>query len=203
MQAVVSGQAAIGVAVSAIQLLSALASVKSPASEAARTEERGAEARSAFAFFSLSTVFYILSAGAYAWLTKTPEYRAIKDGHGTRRISLSMSQSFTADDEGTGLVSEQAGDMAHNPVARTIGMMKTNLAFNFAVAWVFVVTLVCGEQMVSETLPDTLCSLCSRRSPCPYFRWTLQPIVSSSVPFTFLSTTWETSWDDPFVRGPR
>jgi hypothetical protein len=57
-----------------------------------------------------------------------------------------MSQSLTADDEGTGLVSEQARDTAHNPVARTIAMIKTNLAFNFAVAWVFVVTLVCGSK---------------------------------------------------------
>jgi len=142
LQAVVSGQAAVGVAVSAIQLLGALASVKSSAVGATVIEERGAETRSAFLFFTLSTIFYVFSAGAYAWLTKTPEYREIKGGHGTRRISISMSQSFTADDEGAGLVSGQSKDVTSSPVARTIAMIKTNLPFNFTVAWVFAVTLV-------------------------------------------------------------
>ena len=145
LQAVVSGQAAVGVAVSAIQLLGALASVKSSAAGATAMEERGAETRSAFLFFTLSTVFYVFSAGAYAWLIKTPEYREIKGGHGTRRVSISMSQSFTADDEGAGLVSGQSRDATSSPVARTIAMIKTNLPFNFTVAWVFAVTLVRGK----------------------------------------------------------
>jgi len=55
-------------------------------------EKRGAETRSAFLFFALSTICYIFSAGAYAWLMKTPEYREIEGGHVTRRISISMSQ---------------------------------------------------------------------------------------------------------------
>ena len=142
MQAVVSGQAAIGVAVSTIQLLSAIASVKTSASGAAIVEEKAAEARSAFAFFSLSTLFYIFSAWAYAWLMKTPEYQEMRDGQITPRVSLSMSQSSTTDDEGVGLVSGRSRDVAPTPVARTIAMIKTNLAFNFSVAWVFVVTLV-------------------------------------------------------------
>lgn len=145
MQAVVSGQAAVGVAVSAIQLLSALASVKTSASGTAVVEERGAETRSAFVFFALSTVFYVFSAGAYAWLIKTPEYREIKGGHRTRRMSLSMSQNFPTDGEGTGLVSGRSRNTIPGPVTRTIAMIKTNLAFNFTVAWVFIVTLVRGK----------------------------------------------------------
>lgn len=145
LQAVVSGQAAVGVAVSAIQLLSALASVKASAAGTAVMEERGAETRSAFMFFTLSTVFYIFSAGAYAWLVKTPEYREINAGHRTRRVSISLSQSFTADDEGAGLVSGQSRDATSSPVVRTIEMIKTNLPFNFTVAWVFIVTLVRGR----------------------------------------------------------
>jgi equilibrative nucleoside transporter 1/2/3 len=142
IQAVASGQAAIGVAVSAIQLLSAIASVKSSPAGTAMMEEKAAETRSAFVFFSLSTVFYIFSAGAYVWLMRTPEYREIKDDHGKRRISLSISQSSAADGEGAGLVSGRFGDIAPSPVARTIEMIKRNLPFNFTVAWVFVVTLV-------------------------------------------------------------
>ena len=142
MQAVVSGQAAVGVAVSAIQLLGALASVKASPAGPTIMEETAAETRSAFVFFALSTVFYVFSAGAYAWLMKTPEYREVKGGNRTRRISISMSQSFTADDEGASLVSGRPTDATPSPVARTIAMIRTNLPFNFTVAWVFIVTLV-------------------------------------------------------------
>jgi len=153
MQAVVSGQAAVGVAVSAIQLLGALASVKASPAGAVVMEEKTPETRSAFVFFSLSTVFYVFSAGAYAWLMRTPEYRVIKGGHRTRRISLSMSQSFTADDEGAGLVSGRSRDETPSPVARTIAMIKTNLAFNFTVAWVFAVTLSVFPPITVSVLP--------------------------------------------------
>jgi equilibrative nucleoside transporter 1/2/3 len=105
-------------------------------------EEEAAETRSAFVFFALSTVFYVFSAGAYAWLMKTSEYRVVKGGDKMRRVSISMSQSFTADDEGTGLVSGHSRDATSSPVARTIAMIRTNLAFNFTVAWTFAVTLV-------------------------------------------------------------
>ena len=104
--------------------------------------EKAAEVRSAFVFFSLSTIFYIFSAGAFAWLTRTPEYREMQDSRNSPRISLSMSQTSTVDDEGVGLVSGGSKDIASNPFARTIAMIKTNLAFNFTVAWVFAVTLV-------------------------------------------------------------
>ena len=97
-----------GVAVNAIQLPGALASIESSAAGATVVEERGAETRSTFPFFTLSTVFHVLSAGAYSCLTKTPEYREIKGDRGTRRASISMSQSFTAEDEGAGLVSGQS-----------------------------------------------------------------------------------------------
>ena len=203
IQAVVSGQAAVGVAVSAIQLLSALASVKASPAGATIVEERGAETRSAFAFFALSTVFYVFSAGAYAWLTKTPGYQKIKAGSRTRRISMSLSQSFTADDEGTGLVSGRSSDVIPNSVARTIAMIKTNLAFNFTVAWVFAVTLVRDKNGSNLELSDTHCSPCSHRLRYLYSRWTPRPTTLSSVPFTSLSSMWGTSQAGWFARGPR
>jgi len=142
MQAVVSGQGAVGVVVSAIQLLSAVASLKTSPAGVTIMEERTVEARSAFVFFALSTAFYIFGAGACAWLMKTPEYREITGYNKARRVSISLSQSFTADSEGAGLVSGQSRDTAPSPVARTIAMIRTNLPFNFTVAWVFGVTLV-------------------------------------------------------------
>jgi len=47
-------------------------------------EERNTETRSASPIFTLPTVFHVFSVRAYAWLMKTPEYRQIKDDHGTR-----------------------------------------------------------------------------------------------------------------------
>ena len=134
-----------GVTVSAIQLPGALASIESSAAGATVVEERGAETRSTFPFFTLSTIFHVLSAGAYSCLTKTPEYREIKGDHGTRRASISMPQSFTAEDEGAGLVSGQSGGATSSLVSRTIAMIKANLPFTFAVAWVFVATPVRGK----------------------------------------------------------
>lgn len=76
MQVVVSGQAAAGVIFSAIRLLGALASVKYPAAGAMMMKKRGAQTRSAFRFFTLSTC--VPSARAYAaWLMKPPEYQEI------------------------------------------------------------------------------------------------------------------------------
>jgi hypothetical protein len=193
MQAVVSGQAAVGVAVSAIQLLSAIASVKASASETAAMEERGAETRSAFVFFALSTVFYVFSAGAYAWLMKTPEYQEIKGNHGTRRTSISMSQGFAAGDERASLVSGRSKVATSSPAARAIAMIKTNLPFNFTVAWVFTVTLVRRKNGRNLRLSDIHYSLCSRRSRCLCSRWILQPTASYSAPFTSLSSMLETS----------
>jgi len=54
--------------------------------------------------------FYVSSAGAYAWLVGTPGYRGMEGDRGTRGVSVSMSQSFTADDEGAGLVSGKSRD---------------------------------------------------------------------------------------------
>lgn len=149
MQAVASGQAAIGVAVSGIQLLSALASANASASRTTATEE-GAEARTAFEYFALSMVFYIFSAWAYVWLMRTPEYQEIKGSYLSRRFSISMSQSFTADDDGVALASEQPRGTASSPVARAISMIKTNLPFNFAVAWTFLVTQVSDGKVVGR-----------------------------------------------------
>ena len=193
MQAVVSGQGAVGVAVSAIQLLSAIASVKASPAGFTVMEERAAEARSAFVFFSLSTVFLIFSAGAYAWLMKTPEYREITGDNKTRRVSISLSQSFTSDGEGAGLVSGRSRVAPPSPVARTIAMIRTNLPFNFTAAWVFTVTLVRRKSGWSVKLPDVHCSPCSHRSLCLCFRWTLRPTASSSAPFTSSSSAREMS----------
>ena len=60
-------------------------------------EERGAEIRSAFPFSTLSTVFYVFSAGACTWPMRTPEYRGDRQRHPRARadfklISNSLSQ---------------------------------------------------------------------------------------------------------------
>ena len=85
-----------------------------------------------------------------------------------------MYQSFTDDDEGAALISTRPGDATPNPVARTIAMIKTNLPFNFAIAWVFIVTLVSeskrgvtrrGLMSIAVRVPANH-SVCAADEPC-------------------------------------
>ena len=125
MQATMSGQAFVGVVVSAVQLLSAAASVR-----AAHTnvdyDEGAAEARAASIFFGLSTLFLCATLGAQAWLAKLPEYRAV----------VQTPDSSKRDDEAGHAIS------ADKEKGRLLRIAKANFEYELAVAYVFVVTLV-------------------------------------------------------------
>ncbi|KAK7695562.1 hypothetical protein QCA50_000198 [Cerrena zonata] len=78
MQSVMSGQGAVGVAISLVQAISAYTSVHSQSSsETDVTLTSEPEERSAFMFFSISTFFLLVSAGAQAWLFRLPAYKSI------------------------------------------------------------------------------------------------------------------------------
>ncbi|KAM5534886.1 hypothetical protein V8D89_011441 [Ganoderma adspersum] len=136
MQAVMSGQAAVAVVISGVQVVSSLASVRGsePATTVASSEP---EEKSAFIFFGMSTVFLLASVGVNAWLVSLPAYKAVTSQRSTRRLSTA---------EGTSLLAASAADDVHdlrkpereNHVVR---LAKTNATFNVAVAYVFIVTL--------------------------------------------------------------
>ena len=131
MQATMSGQAFVGVVVSAVQLLSAAASLRASNAAAALNlefDEGRAEARAAALFFGLSTVFLCATLGAQAWLAKMPAYRAIvrpMEGIGKRRRE---------EEEGVRELVREKGSI--------LRVAKANVEYEVAVAWVFAVTLV-------------------------------------------------------------
>ena len=158
MQAVMSGQAAVAIVVSSVQVISASASLRTSSARAAAIAGNGdTEARSAFIFFALSTVFLVATAGANVWLTRMPAFRAIvapaagDEPHYARARSLSVDQS-----ERRPLVSD-AADLSASGVhehahigdkkSRILRIAKKNVLYELAVAYVFVITLVSSPKV--------------------------------------------------------
>jgi solute carrier family 29 (equilibrative nucleoside transporter), member 1/2/3 len=137
-----SGQAAVGVVVSAIQLFSAAASIRAPVSTsiAPSIKEEEAEVKAAFAFFGISTIYMFCSIGAHAWLARTPAYKTMVAPLEQQRKRLRRQNSATT--ESQGLVSGSSFSPSMEGRERILRVGKANAAFNFALAYVFIVTLV-------------------------------------------------------------
>lgn len=152
VQAMMSGQAAVAVAVSGVQVLSAAASVHGRPST--YVSDGSPEERSAFIFLLLSTIFLIFSAMTYGWLVKTPVYARVaapleqlprkildEDANSSERIGLVSSRR-------TGLSDEKAD---------AIRVAKANVIYEVAVAYVFVITLAVYPAIttsIQSTNPD-------------------------------------------------
>ncbi|RPD66694.1 hypothetical protein L226DRAFT_549482 [Lentinus tigrinus ALCF2SS1-7] len=141
MQAVMSGQAAVAVVISGVQVLSALASVRGSKPEAAAVASSSEpEEQSAFIFFGLSTVFLVVCAAVHSWLVSLPAYKSV--------VSQTMSRERLDVAEETGLLEESGSSIddrrhgkEHGQTTQVVRIAKTNAIFNFAVGYVFVVTL--------------------------------------------------------------
>ncbi|RDX53586.1 hypothetical protein OH76DRAFT_1398710 [Lentinus brumalis] len=139
MQAVMSGQAAVAVVISGVQVLSAAASVRGSKPEAVASPSEPEE-QSAFIFFGLSTVFLVVCAFVHSWLISLPAYKLV--------VSQTMSRERLDAAEGAGLLEESGNsddyDQQHgkrDQKNQVVRIAKTNGIFNFAVGYVFVVTL--------------------------------------------------------------
>ncbi|KAI0080672.1 hypothetical protein K474DRAFT_1589283 [Panus rudis PR-1116 ss-1] len=140
MQSVMSGQAAVGVALSAIQVISAASSIRGKAPPASpQSVPSEPEEQSAFAFFGISTVFLLFSAAAHAWLVRLPAYKSL----------TSQVQHAHAVTGGVGDSAESANLLSgHSALAsnsekrkQILRVAKGNIVYNLAVAYVFLVTL--------------------------------------------------------------
>lgn len=132
IQAMMSGQAAVGVAVSLVQVISAAASVRQ--SPAPSTLESAPEESSAFAFFALSTAFLVFTAACYWWLLRLPAYNAVigqfnKITHG--------DPSHVADIGSPDLRGPPGSN--YEQITR---VLSANVLYNIAVCYVFTITLV-------------------------------------------------------------
>lgn len=137
-----SGQGAVGVVVSAVQVLSATASIwgTTPQTFSASPDDGKAEQRSAFIFFVLSTIFFVGTTGALAALTAMPAYKVVIAPLESRQKQLQTDTSDSG--ERQGLVSTSPVTIVPDGKGQILRIAKANLSYELAVAYVFIVTLV-------------------------------------------------------------
>ncbi|KAF8897201.1 nucleoside transporter-domain-containing protein [Infundibulicybe gibba] len=147
VQAMMSGQAAVAVAVSGVQVASAAASVwGEPRSY---ISDGSAEERSAFIFFGLSTIFLVASAGANAWLARTPIYKTVAAPLEQYQKHLSVTGTGA---EHTSLISRGQDD-ASDERGQIMRIAKANVIYEIAGAYVFVVTLAVFPPITTSIRP--------------------------------------------------
>ncbi|KAL0580906.1 hypothetical protein V5O48_001100 [Marasmius crinis-equi] len=150
VQSMLSGQAAVAVAVSTVQVLSAAASVDSEATPngASVARDREPEERAAFMFFGLSTIFLLAAAAAQWWLVRLPQYYIVAGS-----LEGGRDQGHGGDaDETRGLVSEGRTDPAREKASIT-RIAKTNIIYEIAVCYVFMVTLAVFPPITASIKP--------------------------------------------------
>ncbi|KDQ64899.1 hypothetical protein JAAARDRAFT_52826 [Jaapia argillacea MUCL 33604] len=142
MQATMSGQAAVGVAVSLVQLISAVASVHTSSNIVAAAEEQDvAEEKAAFAFFALSTIFLVVAAGAQIYLMRLPAYHAVVGSAREMQKDVDEGDSTGGPHERQGLMSDEQPTGFSEDKHNIFRVFKANIVYEIAVAYVFVVTL--------------------------------------------------------------
>jgi len=137
MQSVMAGQAAVGVAVSAVQVISAAGSLRGTPTPQQLKGSRPEE-RSALAFFALSTAFLLFSAGAHAYLLRLPSYKSVT-GQFSHIRHVARGDAAALDNESADLSPPKMDSSEKRE--QVMRVAKSNLTYNLGVAYVFVVTL--------------------------------------------------------------
>lgn len=141
MQAVMAGQAGVGVAVSAVQLISSAASVRGAPSAQVSSEP---EEKAAFIFFGLSTLFLLASAVAHVYLINLPAYKSVVGAFIPRASHSGDIHDAAVSHETQYLVSQHSEiNNKSNEKSRVLRLAKVNVTYHIAVAYVFAITLVC------------------------------------------------------------
>ena len=144
VQAMMSGQAAVAVVVSGVQVLSAAAFLwgESRESKTFDIAIAAAEERSASTFFALSTLFLLLCAVAHGWLARLPTYKI---------IAAPLEQHKTARSGHQSLSSTRRPEVSDEK-ARILQLATANITYEMAIAYVFVITIV-GNSSSLPTFP--------------------------------------------------
>ncbi|KAF9534989.1 nucleoside transporter-domain-containing protein [Crepidotus variabilis] len=152
IQTMISGQAAVAIAVSGVQVIGAATAVISKP-KTSEVSDGAAETRSAFFFFSLSTLFLIFAVFAHRWLVKTPEYQHVaaalergpknstaEHGHNSERRSLIGRRNSLL-----GPISDSR--------ANTLRVAKQNITYEIAVCYTFLITLAVFPPITASVKP--------------------------------------------------
>jgi equilibrative nucleoside transporter 1/2/3 len=134
VQAMMSGQAAVAVVVSGVQVLSAAAFLWGESGESSTFDVAiaAAEERSASTFFALSTVFLLFCAAVHGWLARLPTYKIIAAPLEQHKTTRGAHQSLT---------STRRPELSDEK-ARILQVAKANITYEVSIACVFVVTIV-------------------------------------------------------------
>ncbi|KAG5654678.1 hypothetical protein H0H81_009927 [Sphagnurus paluster] len=150
IQAMMSGQAAVAVAVSGVQVLSSSLFLwrATPEAIAANAIDGSAEQGSARMFFALSTLFLIISAVAHNILISKPAYKTL--------VASLERKSFreagtTAEQES--LTSVGRSHDFTSEKARILRVAKANITYEIAAAYVFIVTLAVFPPITTSVTP--------------------------------------------------
>jgi hypothetical protein len=197
MQSLMSGQAAAGVAISAVQFLSAYGSVHLPSTTSPSAGvlpptpppiKDDSPAKSARAFFALATIYLILTAAAHAYLVRLPTYIAVL-GNLSRPATRPSSPNL-----------QVRSESARDQITR---IAKANWVYHLAVALIFTVTLVGHFSLWHRADAHPSLRLSSRQLLFWFAQRTQTPILSSSYQRTFYSSTSVTFRAVYFAHSPR
>ncbi|KAG2148126.1 nucleoside transporter-domain-containing protein [Suillus clintonianus] len=162
MQSMISGQAAIAVVVSVVQVVTSALSVwgSTPEAIAAFISNDGvgdgkAEQDSARTFFGISALFMVSTFMAYAWMARLPAYKATV---GILENNIKLHGALGSPTETGGLVFSSTEQASHEERNQIIRVFKANIIYEFALAYVFVITLAIFPVItitIQSTNPNT------------------------------------------------
>ncbi|KAG6831868.1 hypothetical protein H0H92_006985 [Tricholoma furcatifolium] len=146
VQAMMSGQAAVAVAVSSVQVLSSALFIWRATPEQIETNalDGGAERNSARVFFALSSLFLVISAFAHNILVSKPTYKTLvapleqKVALGTTEIEQPLASH---------------GRESHSNWNGILHVAKINITYEVAVSYVFIVTLAVFPPISASVQP--------------------------------------------------
>ncbi|KAJ2933445.1 hypothetical protein H1R20_g3639, partial [Candolleomyces eurysporus] len=136
VQAMMSGQAAVAVAVSGVQVISSATSVIGKPSSF--VGDGSAEEKAAFFFFLLSTVFLVLSYLAHEHLIRMPLYVHVAGALEQETAKISLRRG--SDDEQHRSLSRARSEVIEE-TTNVLRIAKANVQYEIAVACVFMITL--------------------------------------------------------------
>lgn len=200
VQAMMSGQAAVAVAVSGVQVISSATSVIGKPSTF--TGDGSAEEKAAFTFFLLSTVFLVASYLAHEHLIRMPLYAHVAGSLEQETAKISLRRGDSEDEQHRSL--SRARSEVAEETANALRIAKANVHYEIAVACVFMITLVSCVFFVYLTVlsadpPHLLRSPFTHRSLYRFDQQTPLHIRYYLAQSTSSFSTWGISWGETRV----
>lgn len=158
VQKYVSGQAAVAVVVSGLQVTSAAASLWTTegAHTVAEESDGAAEARGAFLFFGISTLFLLFSLAAYMYLMRLPVYQAIVAPVEAKKTLAAQTHREPGETQGLvvgGPSTSWSTSWSEESFGQIIRIAKANVLVELSLALDFMVSLAVFPAITASIQP--------------------------------------------------